>query len=131
MASAWLRHATCIATTTWRHSLVRRMSFVVILLQPACHCMTATAAAYFPMSTPKFGFCCRYVRNRSVIVTTVRCFLLVFLTLLVPAIVEGSTEQPTCSSWVDLSGMWPLAAISMGLLVRPAGMAELERFSIP
>lgn len=59
---------------------------------------------------------CRYLKNRSVIVTTVRCVLLVFLTCLVPAIVEGSDAPP--SRFIDSSGLWPLVVISLGLLVR-------------
>lgn len=57
----------------------------------------------------------RYLKNRSVIVTTVRCVLLVFLTCLVPAIVEGSDAPP--SRFIDSSGLWPLVVISLGLLV--------------
>ena len=86
------------------------------------HCSSAIPVSQALAS----GMRCRYVKNRSVIVTTVRCFLLVFLTLLVPAIVKGSSEHPTCSDWIDISGMWPLAAISMGLLVSHFGLTELE-----
>ena len=59
---------------------------------------------------------CRYLKNRSVIVTTVRCVLLAFLTCLVPAIVEGSDAPP--SRFIDSSGLWPLVVISLALLVR-------------
>ncbi|KAL3138937.1 hypothetical protein ABBQ32_005750 [Trebouxia sp. C0010 RCD-2024] len=56
-----------------------------------------------------------YLKNRSTIVTIVRCVLLVFLTCLVPAIIEGSEAPP--SRWIDSSGLWPLVVISLGLLV--------------
>lgn len=61
------------------------------------------------------GSHCRYLKNRSTIVTIVRCVLLVFLTCLVPAIIEGSEAPP--SRWIDSSGLWPLVVISLGLLV--------------
>ncbi|KAL3131066.1 hypothetical protein ABBQ38_000381 [Trebouxia sp. C0009 RCD-2024] len=56
-----------------------------------------------------------YLKNRSTIVTIVRCVLLVFLTCLVPTIIEGSEAPP--SKWIDSSGLWPLVVISLGLLV--------------
>lgn len=61
------------------------------------------------------GSRCRYLKNRSTIVTIVRCVLLVFLTCLVPTIIEGSEAPP--SKWIDSSGLWPLVVISLGLLV--------------
>lgn len=75
---------------------------------------------YCPTLVPKHHqipcLLCRYLKNRSVIVTIVRCVLLTFLTCLVPAIVEGSDAPP--SRWIDSSGLWPLVVISLGLLVR-------------
>ena len=66
---------------------------------------------------------CRYLKHRSVVVTTVRCILLAFLTCLIPASVQGSQAPP--SRFIDSSGLWPLVVISLSLLVRQH-VANLE-----